>query len=245
MCLVIQYLIPAVLHKLKVESIGSTTQCPGDVRMKNISPRNAENWKDHFRRDAHRRPGWKVLPVEILFSEAFIGLKTKGAQVALLYAHSQISYERKNKRPGKRRQIIYDTVFLPSNALHALGITASATRTKIRNELVEKGFLDVLKSGSFLNAAVFRVSDRWRQYPNGDYRPKEDQPKPGLCMGHRFPKRESHDDVSENSISRSANERSSYSVDERKEPETPLGLFRSSSERKHDNSVRSTDERCT
>jgi hypothetical protein len=208
-------------------------------------PRKVEDWKEKMSCDAKRRPGWKVLPIEVLFSRAFIGLETKGAQVVVLYAYSQISYERKNKRPGKRRQLINDTVYLPTNALHALGVTSSATRTKIRNELVNKGFLDVIKSGSFLNPAVFRISDRWRQYPNGDYRPTEDQPRPGLCMGYRFPRRESHDDVSEDSISRSANERNSYSVDERKEQEAPQGLFRSSSERKHDNSVRSTDERCT
>src|SRR5208337_2137370 len=170
-------------------------QCLGDLRMKNREPRTTESWKAHFSGDAKRRPGWKVLPIEILFSRAFLGLETKGAQLALLYAFSQISYEKKGKRPGKRRQVVHDTVFLPTNALHALGITSSATKTKIRNELVEKGFLDVVKPGSYLNPAIFKVSDRWRRYPHGDYRRNADQPRPGLCMGHRFTKRNPHDDV--------------------------------------------------
>jgi hypothetical protein len=213
--------------------------------MKNREPRTTEAYKELFSRDAQRRPGWKVLPLEILVSEPFLQLRTKGAQLVLLYAFSQISYEKKGKRSGKRRQVVNDTVFLPTNALQALGITSSATRTKIRNELVEKGFLDVVKTGSYLNPAIFKVSDRWRRYPHEDYRPNSDQPRPGLCMGHRFPKRNPHDDVCENSFPRSGDERRSSSSDERKLVVNSADLLRSTPERNSVNGIRSAHERST
>ncbi len=76
----------------------------------------------------------------------------------------------------------------------------------LRKELVEKGFLDVKKSGSYLNCGVFKVSGRWRYYPNGDYKP-QDQPPAGISMGHRFKGKDEDENTSEDLFLRLKNER--------------------------------------
>ncbi len=178
-----------------------------------------EEWEERFRKDVQRRPGWSVLPIEMLFSQAYRSL-SGSAQLALQFALSQVSWE-KTRRPGKRKKLKNDTIYLPTNALLALGIKSSSTRTALRKDLVQKGFLDVMKTGSYLNCAVFKASGRWRHYPNGDYKP-QDQPLPGICMGHRFNSEKVGIDPEETSP-RSENERKGDSIFERKEiPEKPL-----------------------
>ena len=148
--------------------------------MKPGNETTVEEWEKRFSIDVKRRPGWSVLPIEMLFSQAYRSL-SGSAQLALQFALSQVSWE-KTRRPGKRKNLKNDTIYLPTNALIALGIKSGSTRTALRKELVEKGFLDVKKSGSYLNCGVFKVSGRWRYYPNGDYKP-QDQPPAGISYG--------------------------------------------------------------
>lgn len=193
---------------------------------------SVEEWEERFRKDVKRRPGWSVLPIEMLFSQAYRSL-TGSAQLALQFALSQVSWE-KTRRPGKRKKLRNDTIYLPTNALIALGIKSGSTRTALRKELVEKGFLDVLKSGSYLNCGIFKVSGRWRYYPNGDYK-AQNQPAPGISMGHRFKRKPEGEDIPESIFSRSEIERKEDSEIERKGiPEkTPEGdLLRLKIERK-------------
>jgi len=179
-----------------------------------------EEWEQRFRADAKRRPGWSVLPIEMLFSQAYRSL-TGSAQLALQFALSQVSWE-KTRRPGKRKNLKNDTVYLPTNALIALGIKSSATRTALRKDLIEKGFLDVKKTGSYLNCGVFKVSGRWRYYPNGDYKPQE-QPPAGISMGHRFKGKDEDEESNESSFLRLENERKGGLIFERKGiPEKPV-----------------------
>lgn len=172
-----------------------------------------EEWEQRFRVDAKRRPGWSVLPIEMLFSQAYRSLNGS-AQLALLFALSQVSWE-KTRRPGKRKNLKNDTIYLPTNALIALGIKSGSTRTALRKELVEKGFLDVKKTGSYLNCGVFKVSGRWRYYPNGDYKP-QNQPPAGISMGHRFKGKPEDEDAPEKVFLRSEIERKEDSKIERK-----------------------------
>jgi hypothetical protein len=181
---------------------------------------SVEEWEERFRKDVKRRPGWSVLPIEILFSQAYRSL-TGSAQLALQFALSQVSWE-KTRRPGKRKKLRNDTIYLPTNALAALGIRSSATRTALRKDLVEKGFLDVKKTGSYLNCGVFKASGRWRYYPNGDYKP-QDQPLPGIAMGHRFKSENGDEDAPEETFLRSEIKRKGDSIFERKGiPEKPI-----------------------
>jgi hypothetical protein len=172
-----------------------------------------EEWEERFREDVRRRPGWSVLAIEVLFSQAYRSL-SGSAQLALQFALSQVSWE-KSKRPGKRKRLKNDTIYLPTNALKALGIKSSATRTALRKELVEKGFLDVKTTGSYLNCGVFKISGRWRHYPNGDYQP-QNQPAPGLSMGNRFKSKEEEENTDEDFL-RSKNERKGCLIFKRKE----------------------------
>jgi len=181
---------------------------------------SVEEWEERFRKDVKRRPGWSVLPIEMLFSQAYRSL-TGSAQLALQFALSQVSWE-KTRRPGKRKKLRNDTIYLPTNALAALGIRSSATRTALRKDLVEKGFLDVKKTGSYLNCGVFKASGRWRYYPNGDYKP-QDQPLPGIAMGHRFKSENGDEDAPEEILLRSEIKRKGDSIFERKGiPEKPI-----------------------
>jgi len=174
---------------------------------------SVEEWEKRFSIDAKRRPGWSVLPIEMLFSQAYRSL-TGSAQLALLFALSQVSWE-KTRRPGKRKHLKNDTIYLPTNALIALGIKSSATRTALRKDLIEKGFLDVIKTGSYLNCGVFKLSGRWRHYPNGDYKP-QDQLLPGICMGHRFKGKDEDEESPEEVFLRLENERKGGSIFKRK-----------------------------
>lgn len=181
---------------------------------------SVEEWEERFRKDVKRRPGWSVLPIEMLFSQAYRSL-TGSAQLALQFALSQVSWE-KTRRPGKRKNLRNDTIYLPTNALIALGIKSSATRTALRKDLIERGFLDVKKTGSYLNCGVFRVSGRWRYYPNGDYKPQE-QPPAGISMGHRFKGKDGDEESNESSFLRLENERKGGLIFERKGiPEKPV-----------------------
>src|SRR5208283_1725108 len=188
--------------------------------MKPGNETTVEEWEKRFSIDVKRRPGWSVLPIEMLFSQAYRSL-SGSAQLALQFALSQVSWE-KTRRPGKRKNLKNGTIYLPTNALIALGIKSGSTRTALRKELVKKGFLDVKTSGSYLNCGVFKVSGRWRYYPNGDYKP-QDQPPAGIAMGHRFKGKDEDENASEDLFLRLKNERKSDSIFERKEiPEKPL-----------------------
>ena len=48
-----------------------------------------EEWEERFRKDVQRRPGWSVLPIEMLFSQAYRSL-SGSAQLALQFALSQV-----------------------------------------------------------------------------------------------------------------------------------------------------------
>jgi hypothetical protein len=155
-------------------------------------PRSVEEWQERFQKLANRK--FPIFPPEIFFSEAYRTLMFQGKD-ALIFAWSQVFWERPKRSKGRSTwRMTNDIIYLPSNALSALGIKSSATQTKIRKELVRRGFLDVVKTGSFLNPGVFKISERWRQFPNGDYFPKDRRPA-GRSMGHRFEKRDANPEV--------------------------------------------------
>jgi len=56
------------------------------------------------------------------------------------------------------------------------GVTSDTTISKARKRLVEIGFLDVVRSCMFPQPGIFGLSDRWKEYPHGDYHPKDKRP---------------------------------------------------------------------
>ncbi len=77
--------------------------------MKPGNETTVEEWEKRFSIDVKRRPGWSVLPIEMLFSQAYRSL-SGSAQLALQFALSQVSWE-KTKRPGKRKNLKNDTIY--------------------------------------------------------------------------------------------------------------------------------------
>jgi len=83
-----------------------------------------------------------------------------------------------SKQQGKPMR---NTFNLPTNLLIARGVKSSRTIAEGKVRLWEIGWLDVVKTGVLLTPGEFRNSDRWRQFPDGDYKP-HDQPRPGHCL---------------------------------------------------------------
>ena len=64
---------------------------------------------------------------------------------------------------------------LTKNELIARGLSeSSATRGRI--SAWEIGFFDVIEPGTIHHVGRYRYSERWKLYPNGDYKPFGQQP---------------------------------------------------------------------
>jgi len=107
------------------------------------------------------------MPREILLSEAFKDLSGKAVKILLL-AWNQVYFDTQNRMKN-------NVVYLPHYACMGIGVNSSQTITRARNELVEKGFLDVYQTGSMKHASQFTISERWKSYPLGHHR-KDSRP---------------------------------------------------------------------
>ena len=143
-------------------------------------PKTQDQWEESI---AEHKKGVIILERRMYNSAAFRELSEHPKHVlVLLVALNQVFWEKKkNSKKGKRIMANGGRVYLPQNALKARGIKSNGTIAEAKKRLVELGFLDVLETGSVNNAAVFQISYRWRQYPNGDCMPK-DKKEPGCCL---------------------------------------------------------------
>jgi len=160
-------------------------------------------------------------------SEAFSALSGKEVKM-LLTALNQLEFEKtsKTKQGARASEAIKNEgrVYLTENELKARGITGKPTITKGKRKLVEIGFLDVVETGSVHHPAVFKISDRWRKYPDGDYRRKDQIPiGRSLHAEHSLanPEHPIHKKRREDKLLRSEFERSTESFSERSEE--PMG----------------------
>jgi hypothetical protein len=118
---------------------------------------------EKWRREAQKLSGgFRLLTREILLSHAFRDLSGAAIRLLLL-AWNQVFF-------GKRGQLKAGNIYLPHDAAMAIGVKSSQTVTRARNELVEKGFLDVSVTGTVMVASVFVLSERWKKYPYGHQR---------------------------------------------------------------------------
>ena len=82
-----------------------------------------------------------------------------------------------------------EIVFTYEEAEARYGISSGAFRSAI-DELRNKGFLDIAKSGAGLykSASLYTISDRWRAYGTAEY--KQPKPRPpnnkGFRKGNRY-----------------------------------------------------------
>ena len=147
-------------------------------------PKTIEEWKESI---SGHKIGVIIISRNMYNSAAFRELSKKHSYVSvLLAALDQVYFEKKTKNNrGKRRLQNGGIIYLPQNMLKARGIRSNKTIAEAKRRLVELGFLDVVETGSVHHAAVFRISDRWREYPNGDYRPKDNK-LPGKSLHEEY-----------------------------------------------------------
>ncbi|MBM3299037.1 MAG: hypothetical protein FJY85_03685, partial [Deltaproteobacteria bacterium] len=120
-------------------------------------PKSTEEWLKQRRKASG---GWRLLPREVLFSEAFISLSSPG-KLILLLAWDDVEYEKPEKK-GRNRGVkaapkpTGKPIHLPANKCKIF-VKGTKTITRARKELVEVGFLDVLRTGTCFEAAQFRL----------------------------------------------------------------------------------------
>jgi len=138
--------------------------------------KTVEQWRDELDRDAEGGRGkFRILPREIFNSRAFAALGGSGTIVVLAILN-RLEYEKNGKKD--RKGVRVDCPILRNNGefrltineLVARGLSRS-TATRARNLAWELGFFDVIESGTVHHAGRYRYSERWREFPDGDYRP--------------------------------------------------------------------------
>ena len=151
--------------------------------MKRKIAKSIKEWESRLQADLEGRRGqFRILAREMLNSKAFRDLGGNGTIVVLAIL-DKLEYQKSGK---KDRKGVRSGVGLLRNRgefcltigeLQARGLTQySATKARIR--AWELGFMDVIIAGSVHHAGRYRYSERWRQYPDGNYRP-EGQVPPG------------------------------------------------------------------
>jgi len=148
-------------------------------------PRSVEEWELQLREDVlHQSRGqFRLLTREMVNSLAFRSL-SKGGMVMVIAMMDKISYHRKGSHKQKgvttERALLRNggEFVVTANELIARGVSASSA-TRGRKEAWYKGFFDVLWYGTVHRPGRYRISWRWKKYPEGDYRP-EGQSPPGM-----------------------------------------------------------------
>ena len=138
--------------------------------------KTVEQWRDEIDRDAAGGRGkFRILPREILNSRAFAALGGSGT-IVVLAVLNKLEFERNGKRYKKGVRTGHSVLRnngefrLTGNELVARGLSRS-TATRARFKAWELGFFDVIESGTVHHAGRYRYSERWRNFPDGDYRP--------------------------------------------------------------------------
>ena len=165
--------------------------------MKTKDVKSVQEFRDEINKDANgARGSFKILSREMFNSKAFAAIDGK-TLVVVLSILNKLEYEKRGKssRKGVRSSIPVlrnnGEFSLTKNELIARGLSeSSATRGRIN--AWEIGFFDVIEPGTIHHAGRYKYSERWRLYPDGDYKPLGQQP-PGknVYPQHGFKKTDS------------------------------------------------------
>jgi hypothetical protein len=164
---------------------------PGDAQSEHrgrdfgrYPPKSVAQWLEEIR---SQTKGFIAIEREIFNSEAMRAAGPRGLLAFLTFLNKLRRAARKKKRrkgrSGGRGWVDeWETTeaHLTNNELKARGVGSDKTIARVRRALWRYGLLDVVRSGSFKEPGLFRLSERWKHYPNGDYKPKGQQ-KPGFC----------------------------------------------------------------
>ena len=152
-----------------------------------------------------KRGKWRTLPRGIASSRAFAELSKSGLIVVLAMLDN-LTYQGKSKRKGRNGlqccglPLDNDGKFvITNNELIARGLKSPESIARGRKEAWELGFYDVVKTGTLMNYGVYRYSERWKNFPNGEYLPLDER-LPGKCLYPREKKTQSNP-TSENVVS--------------------------------------------
>jgi|GEM_PF-2293050 len=155
------------------------------MKREKVSP---EEWRERLDRAVDAKRGrWRVLPRAIASSRAFAELSRSGLIVVLAMLDN-LTYQSKSKRRDARclqcGGLPLDNngeFVITNNELIARGLKSPDSITRGRQEAWKFGFYDVVKTGTLMNYGIYRYSERWKNFPNGDCLP-HDQPNPGKCL---------------------------------------------------------------
>jgi hypothetical protein len=147
----------------------------------NKEAKSVECWREDLDRDATGGRGrFHILSRAMFNSRAFVALGGPGI-IVVLSILNKLEYEKKGRKDRKGVKTGLPILrnngefCLTINELIARGLSKS-TATRARFLAWELGFFDVMESGTVHHAGKYRYSERWRNYPDGDYRPVGQQP---------------------------------------------------------------------
>ncbi len=143
--------------------------------------KTVERWRDELDRDCDgKRGNFRILPRYLFNSRAFAALGASGT-IVILAVLNKLEYEKSGKRDRKGVRTGLPVLrnngefTLTINELVARGLSRS-TATRARNRVWQLGFFDVLETGTVHRPGRYRYSERWRSFPDGNYRPVDQQP---------------------------------------------------------------------
>jgi len=152
--------------------------------------RTVDDWRDQFRHESKSKRGqWRILSLEMFYSEAWQALNKAGTTAVLLMP-SKLEFVKKGTKDRKGVTSSVSTLknggqfSMTITELQALGLSAS-TATRARIQAWQTGFFDVVSPGTVHHAGKYRYSERWKLYPTGEYRPTNQQP-PGVNVYPRY-----------------------------------------------------------
>lgn len=145
-----------------------------------------DEWSVHIRKTEMKGDAgaFRFLTRQIFSSDAYIALTLIEREVLLCFLN-KLRYEpvsSREKRKGRKAAWVpvnARDLTVTYNEVKARRIVALSNDKSISNakkRLIEVGFLDVVKPAQFPHAGIYALSDRWRRFPAGDYRPKTDVP---------------------------------------------------------------------
>jgi hypothetical protein len=150
--------------------------------MKTREAKTVEQWRQELDQESRGDRGkFRILPRALFNSPAFAALGG-AATVVVLAVLNKLHYEKQGTKDRKGVKIGQGLLrnngefVLTINELVARGLSRS-TATRARFIVWETGFFDVMEPGTIHHAGRYRYSERWKEYPNGDYRP----------VGQQFP----------------------------------------------------------
>jgi hypothetical protein len=154
------------------------------MKREKVSP---DEWRERLNRAVNSKRGrWRTLPRAIASSRAFAELSKSGLIVVLAMLDN-LAYKGKSKKGRNALEccglpLDNDGEFvITNNELIARGLKSPDSITRGRREAWKLGFYDVVKTGSLMNYGIYRYSERWKNFPDGDYLPRDER-VPGKCL---------------------------------------------------------------